>query len=374
MDERLVALGLARPVEEPVVEEPVQLARPNALVRQALVEEPVLVARPNALVRQTVSVRDGRRRRDALCELDQSGIRITGAEIALAIPWRDARSISVDRGQTIVISGVGSTAITILLDGVGEPGLAPLFARVLEEGRAGTLASPTGARHEFVLGIDRVLEGFADADDPIVPIAVGVCTVLAGLVIIAALPATVQLAARIQPAPGAFALLPRIAFFDPRTIVAAFAAAAALSVVVARTALGPAAASWARGALRGWHRNVDGVEAVARRAIARLMLAPRLAAVIAAVAVITLLPSAFARTVVDGDGVHEASGFPFVSWDHAWAELNNVVPIAVGYAERAEGFDTMLVFTDGSKVSTRGRELVGGSERALYDLARSHAR
>ena len=376
MDERLVALGLAPPVPEPVVEEPVPVARPSAvvrppvvpepvpvarpnpLVRQPVVPEPVPVARPNPLVRQTVSVRDGRRRRDALCELDQSGMRITGGEIALAIPWRDVRSISVDRGQTLVVSGVASTAITLVLDGVDEPGLAPLFASVLEEGRAGTLASPTGARHELALGIDRVLEGFADADDPIVPIAVGVCTVLAGFVILAALPATVQLAARIQPAPGAFALLPRIALLDPRTIVAAFAAAA----------------SWARGALRGWHRNVEGVEAVARRAIAKLMLAPRVAAIVAAVAVVTLLPSAFARTVIDGDGVHEASGFPFVGWDHPWSQLNNVVPIAVGYGERAEGFDTMLVFTDGSKVSTRGRDLVGGSERALYDLARTHAR
>ena len=389
MDERLIALGLAQPVAEPpvaapvtaapviaapVVGEAIQVARPNFLVRQPVVAEPVQVARPNALVRQAVSVRDGRRRRDALCELDQSGIRITGGEIALAIPWRDVRSISVDRGQTLVVSGVASTAITVVLDGIGEPGLAPLFASVLEEGRAGTLASPTGARHELALGIDRVLEGFADADDPIVPIAVGVCTVLAGFVILAALPATVQLAARVQPAPGSFALLPRIAFFDPRTIVAAFGAAAALSVVVARTALGPAAASWARGALRGWHRNVAGVEAVARRAIAKLMLAPRVAAVVAAIAVVTLLPSAFARTVVDGDGVHEASGFPFIGWDHRWAELNNVVPIAVGYGERAEGFDTMLVFTDGSKVSTRGRDLVGGSERGLYDLARAHAR
>ena len=185
---------------------------------------------------------------------------------------------------------------------------------------------------------------------------------------------SVELARRFEAANPEPNRLILIAEDDAGTVVAAFAAAAALSVVVARTALGPAAESWARGALRGWHRNVDGVEAVARRGIAKLMLAPRVAAVIAAVAVVTLLPSAFARTVVDGDGVHEASGFPFVSWDHPWAELNNVVPIAVGYGERAEGFDTLLVFTDGSKLSTRGRDLVGGSERALYDLARAHAR
>ena len=400
MDPRLVALGLTEPVEEP---EPAPLARPNApepvpltrptapqpvplarpipiaepmpLARPTPVADPVSLTRPNAtLVRQTIRVSEGRRERDALCELDASGIRIAGAEIERTIAWLDLRSISVDRGRVQIVSAVGSTTMTLALDGVGEPELAPLFARVLEEGRAGRLASPTGARHEFRLGIDHALEAFAEADDPIVPLAIGVFTVLAGLVIVAALPATLQLAAHIQPAAGAFALLPRIAFFDPRTLVAAFAAAAGLSVVVAKIALGPAATTWARGALRGWHRGADGLEAVARRAVARLMLAPRVAAAVAGIALLVLLPSAFARAVVDSDGIHEASGVPFLSRDRSWAELTDVVAVAVGFGERSEGFDTMLVFSDGSKLSTRGRDLVGGSERALFDLARAHAR
>jgi len=377
MDERLVALGLAQPVEEP---EPVPLAPPNVrepmpLARQLPVVEPAPLGRPNTtLVRQTIRVRDGRHERDALCELDASGLRITGDQITRTLAWLDLRAISVDRGRVTIVTPVGSTTIALALDGVGEPELAPLFARVLEEGRAGTLASPTGARHEFLLGIDHTLEAFAEADDPIVPLAIGVFTVLAGLVIVAALPATLQLAARVQPAAGAFAILPRIAFFDPRTIVAAFAAAAALSVVVAQVALGPAATSWARGALRGWHRGAEGLEAVARRGVARLMLAPRVAAAVAAVALLVLLPSAFARAIVDDGGIHEASGLPFLSRDRSWGELTDVVAVVVGSGERSEGFDTMLVFSDGSKLSTRGRDLVGGSERALFDLARAHAR
>ena len=39
-----------------------------------------------------------------------------------------------------------------------------------------------------------------------------------------------------------------------------------------------------------------------------------------------------------------------------------------------EGFATRLVFSDGSDLSTRGRDLAGGSERAFYDFARAHAR
>ena len=351
MNDRLAAIGLARPSDEPVQ-----------------------VARPGTFVHQTVRERDGRADTDALCELDAAGIRMSGPRITRAIPWRDVRSIAVDRGRTHLVSPIGSLAIMVVLDGVEEPELAPLFARVLEEGRAGTIGSPTGARHELALGIDQALERFADADDPIVPIAIGVFTVLAGLVLVAAVPSALQVAARIQPEPGAFAVLPRIAFFDPRVIGAAFAGAAALSVVVGRVALGQAATTWARGALRGWHRNAYGLDAVARRAIARLMLAPRIAAAIAAVALLTLVPSAFARTVVDAGGIHEASGFPFVSRDRSWAELTNVVPLAVGFGERPEGFDTALDFSDGGRLSTRGRDLVGGSERAFFDFAKARAR
>ena len=351
MNERLAAIGLA-----PRTDGPVQIALKAAFVRQ------------------TVRVRDGRVDGDALCELDDAGIRLTGPRITRAIPWRDARSIAVDHGRIHVVSPIGSLAIMIALDGVDEPELAPLFARVLEEGRAGTIGSPTGARHELALGIDRSLEAFADADDPIVPLAIGVFTVLVGLVLVAAVPSALQVAARIQPAPGAFAILPRIAFFDPRAIVAAFAGAAALAVVAGRFALGRAATTWARGTLRGWHRNAYGLEATARRAIARLMLAPRLAAAVAAVAILTLVPSAFARTVVDVAGIHEASGFPFLSHDRSWAEVTDVVPLAVGFGERPEGFDTALDFSDGARLSTRGRDLVGGAERAFFDFAKTHAR
>ncbi len=351
MNERLAAIGRARPIDEPVQ-----------------------IARPGALVRQTVRVRDGRTDVDALCELDAAGIRFSGPGITRAIPWPDARSIAVDRGRTRIVSPIGSLAIMVVLDGVDEPELAPLFARVLEEGRAGTIASPTGARHELTLGIDRALEQFADADDPIVPIAIGVFTVLVGVVLVAAVPSALQVAARVQPEPGAFAVLPRIAFFDPRGVVAAFAGAAALAVVVGRLALGNAATTWARGTLRGWHRNAYGVEATARRTIARLMVAPRITAAIAAVAILTLVPSAFARTVVDTGGIHEASGLPFLSHDRSWAELTDVVPLAVGFGERPEGFDTALDFSDGARLSTRGRDLVGGTERAFFDFAKARAR
>lgn len=351
MDERLAAIGRARPVEEPIQ-----------------------VARPGALLRQAVRVREGRHERDALCELDAAGIRVGGILDGRAIAWRDARSIRVEHGRVHVVSPMGSVAMAIALDGVSEPDLSPLFARVLEDGRAGALAPGMGALHELTLGIDRALEDFADADDPVVPLAVGAFAAIAGLVFVAALPAALQLAARVDPGPGAFGILPRIAWFDPRVLVAGFAAAGALAVAVGRLTLGRAAGTWARGTVRGWHHNAAGLEAGARRALARLMQAPQLAALIAAVAIIGVLPSVFARVVVDGTGVHEASGLPFLSRDRSWAELTAVVPLAVGFGERPEGFAVALDFSDGSRLSTRGRDLVGGSERALYDFAKARSR
>ena len=351
MDERLVAIGLARPVLEPVH-----------------------VARPSAVVRQAVQVRNGYRDRPAICELDANGIRISLTGTDRTIAWRDLRSISIDHGRIRVVSPHGTISLSIAPDGVAEPDLAPLFARVLEEGRDGSLEAGAGALHELALGMDRSLESFADADDPVVPLAVGAFAAIAGIVLVAALPTIVMLAARVDPGPGAFALLPRIAFFDPRVLVAAFAASIALAVAVGRLALGPAAATWARGTTRGWHHNAFGAEESARRIVARLMLAPGIAAAIALVAVGSLAPSAFARTVIDQGGIHQASGLPFLSHDRSWAELLDVSPITVGFGERVEGFDTLLAFTDGSRLSTRGQDLVGGSERAVYDFARTHAR
>jgi len=105
-----------------------------------------------------------------------------------------------------------------------------------------------------------------------------------------------------------------------------------------------------------------------------MMLVSRVAGLIAGVAIVSLLPSAFARAVIDGDGIHEASGLPFLSSDHSWADVSDVVSLAVGFGERAEGFDTMLVFSDGERLSTRGRDLAGGTVRQIYDFARVNLR
>ena len=337
------------------------------------VAEPVLLARPGAILRQAVRIHAGLRARSGLCALDGAAIRITDERGTLQIAWRDARSVVADHGRVRIVSPNGAIVLSIALDGVAEPDLAPFFAQVLADGRRGTLSS-AGALHELARAIDGTLEGFTDADDPVIPIAVGGFAVMVGVILLAAVPIAAQLAARVTPAFGSFVILPHLSVLDPRVLLAAFAGGVALAAAVARIALGAAAPAWARGTLRRWHHNAGAVEDLARRAIAHLVLYPRIALVVAGVGLLSVLPPAFARTVVDADGIHSASGFPMLSTDVAWSAVIEVVPVAVGFGERPEGFVTTLVLADGARLSTRGRELVGGSERALYDFSRAHAR
>ncbi|HVR89093.1 MAG TPA: hypothetical protein VHG53_06065 [Candidatus Limnocylindria bacterium] len=344
-----------------------------AIAPARLRAEPVTLSRPTSVLRQAVRVRDGWRERDALCEIDPARLRLTDARGSRSVAWPDLRAISVEGDHVRIITPAAVLVLVPALDRVGEPALAPPFAHVLEQARAGTLDPSTGALHDLANTIDRAQDAFAEADDPVVPVAVGVCTALVGLILVASIPIVLQLVARVAPAPGAFVIQPRIAPYDPRTLIAAFAGAAALAAAVARIGLGEPARIWARGTLRGWHRNAPGPAAPARRAIARLVLEPRVAALVGVIALALLLPSAFMRTTVDAAGIHSASGLPVLSRDHAWADVTDVVPLSVGVTERSEGFAVMLVFSDGSRLSTRGRDLFGGSERMFFDFARVRA-
>jgi len=356
-----------------------QLERLAAVGQAPGIADPVQVARPAALVRQAVRIHNGMagmRSRAAVCELDGAGMRITDPQTRRVIAWPDVRSVVAERGRIRIILPSDAIVLSIAPDGVAEPGLAAPFARVLEAGRSSGPSGMdrTGALHELTLAIDHVLEGFGDADDPVIPFAIGGFAVIAGVILLAAVPFGAQAVARVTPAPGTFAILPHLAAFDPRVVVAAFAGGAALSAAVARAGLGSIAVAWARGTLRGWHRNAAGVETWLRGAVAHIVLFPKILATVAIAASLVCLPSVYARTVVDAGGLHTASGLPFLSTDSPWSNVTEVVPVAVGFGERLEGFATTLVLADGSRVSTRGRDLIGGSERAFYDFSRAHAR
>ncbi len=343
------------------------------LARVRPAADPVHVARPRSIVTQAVRIHTRLRAHDAVCELDGAAIRITGASGTHEIAWPDARSVTAEHGRVRIVSPSEIIVMSIALDGIAEPALAPYFAQVLADGRRGTLSS-AGALHELTRAIDATVDGFADSDDPVIPLAIGGFALMAGVILLAAVPVAAQFAARVTPAPGSFVILPHVSPFDPRVLVAAFAGGAALACAIAHFVLGASAVAWARGTLRHWHHNATRAEDIARRSVARLLLVPRILVAVAAIGLVLSLQPAFARIVVDRDGLHLASGVPLLSTDRPWSDVTEVIPVAVGFGERQEGFVTTFVLAGGSRVSTRGRDVVGGPERSLYEFSRTHAR
>lgn len=352
MDERLVALGLARPV-------------PAAAA--------VTVARADALLRRSILLREGRGQVRGLLEVGPGGVRLTASGAPRTIGWTGMTAAYEERGRVVIVTSHQRWELALAIDGVAEPALAPYLVAVLAEGLHGTLDPVGGALHELANASDRVVDTFGDADDPIVPLAVGSFTLLAAALFAVVLPVAIEIVARRRVGPGSFAIDPRIAALDPRVIAAAAAFAAALASWSARYALGEAAAAWARGTLRGWHRNAVPVERALRSLLAQVLLVPGRIALAGLVALVLLLPSAAARTTVDASGIHQRFGVPLIGVDRSWREVVDVVPVAVGIGERPEGFATTLVLADGTRISTRGSDLAGGGERQLFEHARAWA-
>lgn len=353
MDERLAALGLA-PRLAPAAPLP-----------------PVVAARPDALLRQAVLVRDGRRHVDGLLEIGPAGVRLTVGGTPRTLGWSGISAARATQGEVVIETPHQRWCLSLSVAGIAEPALAPLLAAILAEGLRGAIDPVGGALHELANASDRVIDTFGDADDPIVPLAVGSFTLLAAALLAVVLPVVAEIAARRGVTPGSFAIDPRISALDPRALIAAAALAAALASWSARYALGEAAAAWARGTLRDWHRNANPAERLIRRLIARALLIPGRIAAVGLVALLLLIPSAAARTTIDASGIHQRFGLPLIAVDRSWREVVEVVPVAVGIGERAEGFATTFVLVDGTRISTRGSDLAGGSERQFFESARS---
>ncbi|HEX9269582.1 MAG TPA: hypothetical protein VF998_07055 [Candidatus Limnocylindria bacterium] len=326
------------------------------------------------VLRQPVRTLRRLRERPATLELSTAGVRISDERTARTIGWRDLGAISISGGVMTIVTPAGPLRLVPAIEGVSEPALSAQLAQVLERGRSGELDPHTGALHDLLNKIDRAMDDFAEADDPVVPLAVGVFGAVSILILVIAIPSALQIIAFDAPPPATWVIQSKVSFLDPRTLVASLAGAAALAAVVARFGVGPQALTWARGTLRGWHRGRSGLEDRARAVLARVLLVPRQAAIVSIVAAFTLVPSAFAHTVIDGTGFHGASGLPLLSSERAWSEVSEVYPISVEAGERPEGLATVFVFADGSRLSTREGHLLGGTERKLLEFALAHAR
>jgi len=300
--------------------------------------------------------------------LEQLGFRINAKE-PIDVAWTDVREIKSRRGRVVVRTKGRPVAFGIPVEGVAEPTLAGPLSRVVKEASGGSLDLAGSSFLELQNATDSLRDHFHDEDDPLVPTVVGLVFGLAGLTFTAILPDALAIATRNPIAPGAYLLDYPLAGFDPRILVAAFAAAAMLAAGIVRVAMGKAATAWARGTLRGWHEAGRKPIVLARRGLAAIVLNPAIAAAVLLAAVVLTLPSLRVQTIIDGSGFHIMTAFPLFDDNRAWSSVTDVTTIDAPTTQHFEGVAVVFTFKDKGPLSTLDGRLRGGSDRQLVTSA-----
>jgi hypothetical protein len=300
--------------------------------------------------------------------LEQLGFRINAKE-PIDVAWTDVREIKSRRGRVVVRTKGRPVAFGIPVEGVAEPTLAGPLSRVVKEASTGSLDLAGSSFLELQNATDSLRDHFHDEDDPLVPTVVGLVFGLAGLTFTAILPDALAIATRNPIAPGAYLLDYPLAGFDPRILVAAFAAAAMLAAGIVRVAMGKAATAWARGTLRGWHEAGRKPVVLARRALAAIVLNPAIAAAVLLAAVVLTLPSLRVQTVIDGSGFHIMTAFPLFDDNRPWSSVTDVTTVDAPTTQHFEGVAVVFTFKDKGPLSTLDGRLRGGSDRQLVTSA-----
>ena len=300
--------------------------------------------------------------------LEQLGFRIDGKE-PIDVAWNDVREIKPRRGRVVVRTKGRPVAFGIPVEGVSEPTLAGPLSRVVKEASGGNLDLAGSAFLELQNATDSLRDRFHDEDDPLVPTVVGLVFVLAGLTFTAILPDALAIATRSPIAPGTYLLDYPLAGFDPRVLVAAFAAAAMLAAGIVRVAMGKAATAWARGTLRGWHEAGRRPIVLARRGLAAIVLNPAIAAALLLAGVVLTLPSLRIQTVIDQSGFHITTAIPFFDDNRAWSTVTDVTVVDAPTTQHFEGVAVVFTFKDKGPLSTLDGRLRGGSDRQLVTSA-----
>jgi hypothetical protein len=300
--------------------------------------------------------------------LEQLGFRIDGKQ-PIDVAWTDVREVKPKRGRVIVRTKGRPVAFGIPVEGVAEPTLAGPLARVVKEASGGSLDLAGSAFLELQNATDSLRDHFHDEDDPLVPTVVGLVFTLAGLTFAALMPDALAIATRTPVAAGAYLLDYPLSGLDPRILAAAFAAAAMLSAGIVRVAMGKAATAWARGTLRGWHEGGRLPIALARHGLAAIVVNPAIAAAVLLVAIVTMLPSARAQTIIDGSGFHIMRALPFFDDDRGWISVKDMKTVPAPTMQHFEGVAIVFTFDDNSQISTLDAHLRGGTDKQLLTSA-----
>src|SRR5437762_4741597 len=300
--------------------------------------------------------------------LEQLGFRINAKE-PIDIAWTDVRDIKSRRGRVVVRTKGRPVAFGIPVEGVAEPTLAGPLARVVKEASGGSLDLAGSSFLELQNATDSLRDHYHDEDDPLIPTVVGLVFVLAGLTVTALLPDALAIATRTPVPAGAYLLDSPLAGFDPRILLAAFAAAAMLAAGVVRVAMGKAATAWARGTLRGWHDGARRPIELARRGLAAIVLNPAIAAAVLLASLVLTLPSARVQTIIEPGGFHLMREIPLFDDDRPWSQVTDIQTVTAPTAQHFEGIAVVFRFQGKSNVSTLDGRLRGGTDKQLLTSA-----
>ena len=292
--------------------------------------------------------------------LEQLGFRINAKE-SIEVPWSDVKDIKARRGRVMVRTKGRAVSFGIPIEGIAEPTLAGPLARVVKEASGGSLDLAGSSFLELQNATDSLRDHYHDEDDPLIPTVVGLVFVLAGLTVTALLPDALAIATRTPVPAGAYLLDSPLAGFDPRILLAAFAAAAMLAAGVVRVAMGKAATAWARGTLRGWHDGARRPIELARRGLAAIVLNPAIAAAVLLASLVLTLPSARVQTIIEPGGFHLMREIPLFDDDRPWSQVTDIQTVTAPTAQHFEGIAVVFRFQGKSNVSTLDGRLRGGT-------------
>lgn len=302
--------------------------------------------------------------------VERLGFRLSGRE-PVGVRWSDVTQVDVRYERVNVRAKTGTTRIALAIDGVAAPELNAAFARVIEEAWHGVFDPEGSAVHELQNQMDKVRDTFHSSDDPFIPLAMG--GALGGLMLVLslALPEVLAFLTRPSVPANAFILGSRLLVFDPRVVLLALAVAAVATALAARAALGPHAASWARGTLRGWHIERPSPLAHARKALALAFLYPAAAGAVVVAALVIALPSARSHATVDPSGIHVVRPVPLFDRSVAWTDVAEIVSLAASGSDHPHGVAALIRSRDGSTVvSTLDLALRNSTDRYFLELTR----
>ena len=246
--------------------------------------------------------------------LEQLGFRINAKE-SIEVPWSDVKDIKARRGRVMVRTKGRAVSFGIPIEGIAEPTLAGPLARVVKEASGGSLDLAGSSFLELQNATDSLRDHYHDEDDPLIPTVVGLVFVLAGLTVTALLPDALAIATRTPVPAGAYLLDSPLAGFDPRILLAAFAAAVLLASLV------------------------------------------------------LTLPSARVQTIIEPGGFHLMREIPLFDDDRPWSQVTDIQTVTAPTAQHFEGIAVVFRFQGKSNVSTLDGRLRGGTDKQLLTSA-----